>query len=95
MKAGLITADELVLAGESTYVEGDSYLNIGTNGSWYWSMTPADFFDGRASVWYEDVGLCDVNVAYHRGAVRPVINVTTNNGFTSGSGTVSDPYTLS
>ena len=94
LKAGLITADELVLAGESTYVEGDSYLNIGTNGSWYWSMTPADFLGGNTLVWLENTGLYTdyVDNPY---AVRPVINVTTNNGFTSGSGTVSDPNNLS
>ena len=95
LKAGLITADELALAGESSFVEGDSYLNIGTNGSWYWSMTPDGFNVDRASaiVWGEGDGLYSdyVNV---RGAVRPVINVTTNNGFASGSGSVSDPYVI-
>ena len=57
-------------------------------------MTPADFLGGNTLVWLENTGLYTdyVDNPY---AVRPVINVTTNNGFTSGSGTVSDPYTLS
>ena len=55
LKAGLITADELALAGESTYVVGNSYLNPGESDYWYWSMTPAGFGDGRADVWREYV----------------------------------------
>ena len=94
LKAGLITADELVLAGENPGVVGNSYLNPGENGYWYWSMTPADFnFDG-ARVWneFEYLGYDNVN---NNGAVRPVINVTTDNGFTSGDGTASNPYVIS
>ena len=94
LKAGLITADELALAGENLDVEGNSYLNIGTNGFWYRSMTPAGFGDDGALVWNEGSVLYSASV-YGHGAVRPVINVTTNNGFASGSGTVSDPYVIS
>ena len=54
LKAGLITADELVLVGETFGVIGDSYLNPGDNDFlWYWSMTPAAFTDGAACVWRE------------------------------------------
>ena len=95
LKAGLITADELVLAGESYSVEGNSYLSIVTNGYMYWSMTPADFYDGDiASVWIENFFNLDVGPLDFLYAVRPVINVTTNNGFASGSGSVSDPYVI-
>ena len=94
LKAGLITADELVLAGESTYVVGNSYLNPGDSEMYYWSMTPAYFDRGRAYVWDEYDNLSNGGVD-HIDAVRPVINVTTDNGFTSGDGTASSPYTLS
>ena len=94
LKAGLITADELTLAGESSYVVGNSYLNPGESDYLYWSMTPAAFISGDACVWYENVGFTYNNVAYYY-AVRPVINVTTENGFTSGDGTASSPYTIS
>ena len=94
LKAGLITADELVLGGENPGVTTDSYLNPGDSKMYYWSMTPADFDIGRAYVWYEFVGL-DGNFVGNDRAVRPVINVTTDNGFTSGDGTASDPYILS
>ena len=93
LKAGLITADELVLAGESTYVEGDSYLNIGTKGYSYYSMTPDVVDVGDASVWLEKDALF-LDFVHNPYAIRPVINVTTNNGFASGSGTVSDPYVI-
>ena len=93
LKAGLITADELTLAGESTYVVGNSYLNPGESDYWYWSMTPADFYSGRARVWREFGFLLDHDVDGYS-AVRPVINVTTENGFASGDGAVSSPYII-
>ena len=94
LKAGLITADELVLAGEYFGLETTSYLNSGESGIDYWSMTPAVFNNVNANVWNEGEYLnhYDVNLNY---AVRPVINVTTENGFTSGDGTVENVYVLS
>ena len=94
LKAGLITADELVLGGENPGVTTDSYLNPGDSEMYYWSMTPAAFGDGRAGVWRVSEYL-DFNCVGSSYAVRPVINVTTDNGFTSGDGTASSPYVIS
>ena len=94
LKAGLITADELVLAGEYFGLETTSYLNPGESGIAYWSMTPAVFFYGDACVWRENDYLYNDDVDFS-GAVRPVINVTTENGFTSGDGTVENIYVIS
>ncbi len=94
LKAGLITADELTLAGEITFVVGNSYLNPGESDYCYWSMTPVAFPYGYAFVWSESDSL-NINSVVINLAVRPVINVTTENGFTSGDGTASSPYTLS
>ena len=94
LKAGLITADELVLGGENPGVTTDSYLNPGDSEMYYWSMTPAAFADGSAFVWIESDILL-YNGVVGLSAARPVINVTTENGFTSGDGTASSPYTLS
>ena len=94
LKAGLITADELVLAGENPGVTTDSYLSPGKSGKEYWSMTPATFNDGFASVWLERVNLNGNRVGDYI-AVRPVINVTTENGFTSGDGTLENIYVIS
>ena len=94
LKAGLITADELVLAGESFVVVGNSYLSIGGSNMYYWSMSPAVFYRGYARVWgeFEFLDYSAVDSDY---AVRPVISLLTENGFTSGDGTASDPYILS
>ena len=93
LKAGLITADELVLAGENPGVTTDSYLSPGKSRIEYWSMTPAVFSVGNALVWAELEFLNTGAVGSHS-AVRPVINVTTDNGFTSGDGTVFSPYVI-
>ena len=66
---------------------GDSGMN-------YWTMTPAVFDDDSAGVWYEYGGLYADRVD-RAGAARPVINVTTDNGFTSGDGTALSPYVIS
>ena len=95
LKAGLITADELALAGESFGVVGNSYLNPGDFEMYYWTMTPAAFDSGDAIVWVEGDSLIDYGVDDNYGAVRPVINVTTDNGFASGDGTASSPYVIS
>ena len=93
LKAGLITADELVLGGESPGVTTDSYLNPGDSEMYYWSMTPAVFDNDFAYVWNEVEGLDNYGVNFNY-AVRPVINVTTDNGFASGDGTASNPYVV-
>ena len=94
LKAGLITADELVLAGESFGVISNSYLNPGVSEMYYWSMTPADFISGGAYVWFE-FGLLSIGRVNDAYALRPVINVTTDNGFASGDGSAVNPYILS
>ena len=93
LKAGLITADELVYAGESLGVTGNSYLNPGTDVTPYWSMTPDDFNNATARVWGEYDGL-DYNYVYSGDAVRPVINLTTENCALIGDGTIDNPYML-
>ena len=56
--------------------------------------TPADFNNGNANVWNEFENLNNNNVD-NNNAARPVINVTTDNGFASGNGTAENPYVLS
>ena len=94
LKSGLITADEMVLAGESLAVVGNSYLNSGVSYRSYWIMTPGSFGNGYAIIWIMGDRLSSIVVDVN-GAVRPVINVTTENGFTSGDGTSEKPYLLS
>ncbi len=98
LKAGLITADELVLAGESFGVISNSYLTAGDNEFlWYWSMTPSSEdggYENMVRVYYENAFLTNLGAFNSSLSLRPVINVTTENGFTSGDGSVENPYIL-
>ena len=95
LKAGLITADELVFAGENLGVVTDSYLNPGSSDMRYWSMSPAYFGNGDAHVWFENETLSNDAVYLGNFGLRPVINLLTDNGFTSGDGTSLNPYVIS
>ena len=94
LKAGLLSADEIVFGGTlpGVYVMIDSYL---TSTFYYWSMSPAYFRNDVASVWYEGDSLIRESVYIDFSGLRPVVNVTTDNGFTSGDGTASNPYVIS
>ena len=95
LKVGLLSADEIVFSGSVPHMGTyeDSYL---TSDWYYWSMSPADFYGGGASVWGEiDFLDGDGGVYIGSNGLRPVINVTTDNGFASGDGTASSPYRLS
>ena len=93
LKAGLITADELAYAGEVVGVPGDSYLNAKADQRyWYWSMTPTDFDENLAGVGCMTSAL-EYSVLYDH-AIRPVINVSVDSGFTSGDGTVENAYVI-
>ena len=95
LKAGLITADELVLAGESAIVVGNSYISQSNNLLSYYSMTPALTINGNVAVWFvDDNGLNYDGVTSTMRSIRPVINVRTDNGFASGDGTASSPYVI-
>ena len=57
-------------------------------------MTPSSYVNSW-TVWSEyDGRLLEYSVNLDAG-VRPVINVTADNGFTSGDGTVDSPYVIS
>ena len=93
---GLITADEVSMAGGRTSSQNTLYyLYTGTT---YWTMTPsifggdsnADEFSvtssGELGRWY--------NVSTSFG-VRPVVNLNTENLTFTGTGTMQDPYVIS
>ena len=93
LKAGLITADELVLAGENAFVQGNGYLN--TSLYPYWTMTPGQIYRCQFAYVFEEYNIIlHLNGVTDMFAVRPVINVIADNGFTSGDGTSSNPYVI-
>ena len=90
---GLITADEVAMAGGKFGTSNSSYY-LYTN-QYYWSGSPY-FFDGGYAIGFSvvDVGRLDyfyVNIA--RGA-RPVVSLSSKAKL-SGSGTYNDVYTVS
>ena len=88
---GLITVDEVVLAGGSTRNNG-YYLYSGQN---WWASSPYNFNNSIASVRrvLSDGSVSINSVAFANG-VRPVINLKAE-VLAQGSGTATDPYHLS
>ena len=93
-KVGLITADEVRMAGGTTSSNSSYYLYTGQI---YWTMSPYYFNAAYSSASVFRVNssgvLSSSNVHSTRG-VRPVIYIASNVRIT-GSGTISDPYVVS
>ncbi len=91
---GLITADEVSMAGGRTSSQNTLYyLYTGTT---YWTMTPSlfsywsdarEFFVGSSG----SLGVSNVDVSL---GVRPVVNLNTENLTFTGTGTMQDPYVI-
>ncbi len=105
---GLITADEMMLAGHAGGVFDGSYNHMKTNngsylvtGNTFWTMTPAGGYNpfGGAS-WFAYVfgvgvsGVVDDNFAGDTRGLRPVVNLKSDVTIT-GSGTMTNPYVVS
>ncbi len=105
---GLITADEMMLAGHAGGVFDGSYSHMKTNngsyivtGNTFWTMTPAGGYNPLGySGWGTNVftaygsGDFDDNGADDAYGLRPVINIRSDVTIT-GSGTMTDPYVVS
>ena len=91
---GLITADEVVMAGGSWSSGNSSYYLY--NSANYWTMSPYSFDYGNARVFcVNSTGyLRYSNVDWAEPGVRPVINLSADVKVT-GSGTSSDPFVVS
>ena len=90
---GLLSADEIVLAGGWNAANSGYYLY---SGQYWWASSPGYFSGSYASVRYVDsngfadnAGIVDVNYG-----VRPVFNLKAE-VLAQGSGTVTDPYRIS
>ena len=95
LKIGLLTADEVMMAGAGFKENSDYYLNISDNDTYYWTMTSAVY---KSSVYYPYIvsnkGALAHNVQGNllRG-VRPVINIIRNARVT-GNGMIENPYKI-
>ena len=104
---GLISADEVMLAGHAGGVVSGSYnhskLNSGSylltkNG--FWTMTPAGGYNPYSRTYFgscifdvENTGAFDDSGGVDFYGLRPVINIRSNVNIT-GSGTTNDPYVV-
>ena len=90
---GLITADEVSLAGGVIGTSNSSYyLNTG---QWYWALSAYDWYGGRAFGFnvYSD-GVLNGYGVNSAGGARPVVSLRTSTLVTSGTGTETDPYVI-
>ena len=90
---GLITADEVSLAGGVYGTSNSSYyLNTG---QWYWALSAIDWYGTYAYVFSDgSSGNLNYNDVYYSGGVRPVVSLRTSTLVTSGTGTETDPYVI-
>ena len=96
-KVGLITADELALAGYA-YAQNNTttYLQENATDTWWWSLSPYSFNGGHAFVWrvYGGNGNFDNNYVNSTYGVRPSISLKSTTNVT-GDGTSSSPFIIS
>ena len=96
-KVGLITADELALAGYATGLQNTTtYLQENATDTYWWSLSPR-FFDGDfAYVWIVrgSSGYFDYRNVIDADGVRPLISLKSTTNVT-GEGTSSAPYIIS
>ena len=96
-KVGLITADELALAGYAYNISNTTtYLQENATDTYWWSLSPSSFIGGNAYVWYVygSYGRFGDNGVYGAGGVRPSISLKSTTNVT-GEGTSSTPYIIS
>ena len=88
---GLITTDEVVLAGGWNVLNNGYYLY---SGSWYWNLSPSSFYGGDANacfVGFNGIVSCGSDVRDYEGSVRPVLNLS-QEVLKNGDGSMSNPY---
>ncbi|MBR3322472.1 hypothetical protein IKG13_00165 [Candidatus Saccharibacteria bacterium] len=88
-KIGLITADELTMAGNSySYFDSNAYLYTGQS---TWSASPSRFGERAVEFyWYSD--LLHFPVDDDAYGLRPLVSLKAGTKCASGTGTTADPY---
>jgi len=92
MKIGLISADEVALAGGYFGTNNQNYYLY--NGENFFTLTPAEYYYYNAYVFtVSNTGALQTTKVNTEYGIRPVINLVST-VTVSGSGTISDPYTI-
>ena len=103
-KIGLLTVDEMILAGMATYLvyfnnnydqnSLTSYLISNAN-DYYWTLSPSDFSGVGAFVWYSGGdGRLDGGHVVRSHALRPVVSLKSATAISGGNGTSSSPFVV-
>ena len=96
-KVGLITADELALAGYAYNIRNTTtYLQENATSDYWWSLSPSLFDGSYANVWFvggSSGGFNSYNV-YNTDGVRPSISLKSTTNVT-GNGTSDSPFIIS
>ena len=96
-KVGLITADELAYAGYAYGLQNSTtYLQENATDTYWWSLSPYNFYGGRAIVWSVggSNGYFGSDSVFGTFGVRPSISLKSTTNVT-GEGTSSTPYIIS
>ena len=97
-KIGLLTADEIVFAGNAFYTTGSTYyLNQNATSNYWWTLSPGGFNGSSASNWDMDNGDKTLVYAAVNGpdqGIRPSLALLSTTKITSGDGTASNPYRI-
>ena len=90
---GLITADEILMAGAKSGSTNYKYYLY--NNEYYWTMSPYAFGDDNANVFaiFDSGYFGALRVNHREPGIRPVINIASDVEIT-GSGTSTDPYVV-
>ncbi len=103
-KIGLLTVDEMILAGMATYLVGinnnydqnsvTSYLRSNAN-YYYWTLSPVDLLFDGAGVCHSGGGGLLVDAYVERSsALRPVVSLKSATTISGGNGTASSPFVI-
>lgn len=91
-KVGLLTADEVVIAGGQYNTPNNNYYLY--NGENFYTLSPAEYYNYQASVFYvSSNGALYTTKTTTQLGIRPVINLN-ENLTVSGKGTKDNPYTI-
>ncbi len=97
-KIGLLTADEILFAGEGTGSINDTYyLYENADGSWWWSLSPSVFNSNRYALMLGAGGngiIFGHNWVSSPFGVRPAISLVSSVTISGGTGTSSDPFVI-
>ena len=96
-KVGLITADELALAGYAYGLQNSTtYLQENATDTYWWSLSPGNFYGNSARVWIVggSSGVFGHRSVGNTSAVRPSISLKSTTNVT-GNGTSSSPFIIS